>query len=98
MGGRRGGLGLPPGGISGVRGLCFTGEHAAFVPPALSREVAATIEDCRFTLIRATDHLAHLERGEEYARLIAAYFTDQPLDALDFLTPSKAPSSPHATP
>ncbi|RII20592.1 Haloalkane dehalogenase [Streptomyces sp. YIM 130001] len=84
--------GLPGGGIKDVPALCFTGEYDEFALPELGREVAATIEDGTFTLMRETDHLPNLERGKEFARLVTDYFTDRPLERLDFLTPLECPS------
>jgi pimeloyl-ACP methyl ester carboxylesterase len=84
---------LPGGGIAGVRALCVTGECDEFTTPEHVRSVAATIEDATFTTIREADHLPNLERPREVSRLVAAYFTDQPLDAFDFLTPLEHPAA-----
>ncbi len=83
---------LPDGGITGVPALCVTGECDEFTTPDHVREVAATIEHGAFTLIRETDHLPNLERPKELSRLVTDYFTDQPLDSLDFLTPIEHPA------
>lgn len=85
--------GLPPGGITGVPALCFTGEYDHFTVPDLGRQVAASIDGAVFTLVRGADHLANLERGPEVARLLACFYADQPLDGLDFLTPLEYPSA-----
>ncbi|MHC5256259.1 alpha/beta fold hydrolase [Streptomyces sp. UC4497] len=84
--------GLPPGGIPDVPALCFTGEYDEFSTPDRVREVAATIQQGQFALIREADHLPNLERGKEFSRLIADYFTDQPIDTLDFLTEIERPA------
>ncbi|NGO71122.1 alpha/beta fold hydrolase [Streptomyces boncukensis] len=86
--------GLPPGGIAGVPALCFTGEHDPLTPPDRVREVAATIEGALFTTVREADHLVNLERGPEFGELLARFFTDQPLDGLDYLTPLEHPARP----
>lgn len=82
---------LPPGGVTGVPALCFTGEHDHLTEPDLGRRVAATIEGARFTLVREADHLINLERGADFADLVTRFFTDQPLADLPFLTPLEHP-------
>ncbi|MFI8424051.1 alpha/beta fold hydrolase [Streptomyces sp. NPDC085479] len=84
--------GLPAGGLTGIPTLCFTGEHDTLTRPDLGRDVAAGIEDSVFTLVRETDHLSALERHREVSELLLRFFTDQPLDTLDFLTPLERPS------
>jgi pimeloyl-ACP methyl ester carboxylesterase len=84
--------GLPDGGVSGVPALCVTGEHDTLTRPDLGREAAATIAGSIFTLVRDTDHLPALERRREVGELLLRFFTDQPLDDLDFLTPLEYPS------
>lgn len=84
--------GLPPGGLTGIPTLCFTGEHDTLTRPDLGREVAVGIEDSVFTLVRETDHLPALERHREVSELLLRFFTDQPLDTLDYLTPLERPS------
>ncbi|MER8038241.1 alpha/beta fold hydrolase [Streptomyces hydrogenans] len=84
--------GLPAGGLAGIPTLCFTGEHDTLTRPDLGRDVAARIEDSVFTLVRETDHLPALERHREVSELLLRFFTDQPLDTLDFLTPLERPS------
>ncbi|MFF8610693.1 alpha/beta fold hydrolase [Streptomyces sp. NPDC015346] len=86
--------GLPDGGVSGVPALCSTGEHDTLTRPDLGREAAATIDGSVFTLIRDTDHLPALERRREVGELLLRFFTDQPLDDLDFLTPLERPTRP----
>ncbi|MET9536947.1 alpha/beta hydrolase [Streptomyces sp. NPDC006553] len=91
--------GFPPGGITGIPALCFTGEHDTLTRPDLGREAASTIEDSVFTLVRETDHLPALERHREVSQLLLRFFTDQSLEALDFLTPLEHPCAiedPHA--
>ena len=82
---------LPAAGVTGVPALCFTGEHDTLTEPDLGRRVAASIDGALFTLIREADHLINLERGDDFARLLTHWFTDQPLAPLDFLTPLEHP-------
>ncbi|WP_161952574.1 alpha/beta fold hydrolase [Actinoplanes sp. TFC3] len=85
-----------PGRISGVPTLCLTGEHDDISSPHLARELASQIDDATFTLLRDTCHLSFLQRGAEWAETVRRFFTDQPLDDLDFLTalehPAQAPA------
>ncbi|MFB7629670.1 alpha/beta fold hydrolase [Streptomyces sp. NPDC056149] len=77
----------PPGGISGVPALVFTGEHDCTSTPAENEAVAATIEDCTFLLLRDADHMAHLEREAEYADLVTRFLRDQPVHGLPYCVP-----------
>lgn len=83
---------IEPGGIRGVRTLCFTGAHDTVSLPQDARALAATIEDSVFTTLRETDHLAFLERPDEWAETIVRFITDQPLTGLEFLTDLEHPS------
>ncbi|MFE6686986.1 alpha/beta fold hydrolase [Streptomyces sp. NPDC057743] len=78
----------PPGGISGLPALVFTGEHDCTSTPAENEAVAATIEDCTFLLLRDADHMAHLEREAEYADLVTRFLRDQPVHGLPYCLPS----------
>ncbi|WP_314614644.1 alpha/beta fold hydrolase [Streptomyces stackebrandtii] len=86
--------GFPPGGITGIPALCFTGEHDTLTRPDLGREAASTIEGSVFALVRETDHLPALERHREVSQLLLRFFTGKSLEALDFLTPLEHPSRP----
>ncbi|QFZ20323.1 alpha/beta fold hydrolase [Saccharothrix syringae] len=78
---------IPPGPVTGVRALCFTGEHDQLCPPDRGREVAARFDDASFALLRDADHLCFLERPADFADLVTRFCTDQPLDDLPYLTP-----------
>ncbi|MEW1657675.1 MULTISPECIES: alpha/beta hydrolase [unclassified Streptomyces] len=84
----------PPGGITGVPALVFTGEHDCASSPAENQAVAATIEDCVFVLLRDADHMAHLEREAEYADLVTRFLRDQSVRDLPYCTPAPAPRHP----
>ncbi|WP_267890179.1 alpha/beta fold hydrolase [Streptomyces sp. NRRL F-4489] len=74
----------PPGGISGVPALVFTGEHDCASSPAENAAVAATIDGCAFALIRDADHMAHLERDAEYADLVTRFLRDESVRGLPY--------------
>lgn len=74
-----------PGGISGVSALCLVGEHDTFATMEGARALAADIEDAKFAVIPEADHLVFLGRAAEWARTIEQFFTDRPLEELDFL-------------
>jgi pimeloyl-ACP methyl ester carboxylesterase len=75
-----------PGGIQGVRALCLTGEHDTMAPPEGTRAVAAEIDGAIATTIRESDHLAFQERAAEWTETLLRFFSDRPLDGLDYLT------------
>ncbi|GAA0553202.1 hypothetical protein GCM10010172_39680 [Paractinoplanes ferrugineus] len=81
-----------PGGISGVRTLCLTGEHDTIAVPDDARALAAEIDGALFTTIRETDHLAFQERGADWAETLRRFFSGESLQGLDFLTPIEQPS------
>jgi pimeloyl-ACP methyl ester carboxylesterase len=76
-----------PGGIVGVPALCVTGEHDPVCAPDMGRQVAASIDGAWFTTMQETDHAMYLERGEEVVDLLVRFFTDEPLDDLNYLNP-----------
>ncbi|MFE7980412.1 alpha/beta fold hydrolase [Streptomyces shenzhenensis] len=75
-----------PGGISGVPSLCLVGEHDTFATMEGARALAAEIEGALFAVIPEADHLVFLGRAAEWAETIARFFTDRPLEELDFLS------------
>lgn len=79
----------PPGGLDGVPTLVFTGEHDRTSTPEENRDVAATITDSTFLLVRNADHMVHLEREAEYADLVLRFLHDRSLDGLDYCTPAE---------
>lgn len=76
---------IAPGGIRHVPALVFTGEHDTFTEPDLGRGVAATIEGARFAAIKEADHMVPLERSRDFGDLLLRFFTDQPLETMDYL-------------
>ncbi|MGW3274174.1 alpha/beta fold hydrolase [Streptomyces kronopolitis] len=81
-----------PGRISGIPTLCVTGEHDDLAPPGLARRMAAGIDGAAFTTIRETCHVSFLERPADWADLVLRFFTDQPLDGLDYLSALEHPA------
>ncbi|MFB6891903.1 alpha/beta fold hydrolase [Kitasatospora sp. NPDC056327] len=76
---------IPKGGITGVPALVFTGEHDITTSPRQNRDVARTIAGSTLVLLKEADHMAHLERDAEYARLVLRFLSDGPLGDLDFV-------------
>lgn len=73
------------GGLVGVPTLVFCGEHDTVSDARRQREFAATIEDSTFVTIAEADHWATLERPAECVDLVVRFFTDQPLQDVDYL-------------
>ncbi|QKW05028.1 hypothetical protein HUT18_00340 [Streptomyces sp. NA04227] len=53
--------------------LVFTGEHDTLTPVADARALASHYPQGRWTTIPGTDHIAHLQRDDEYTRLVAEH-------------------------
>lgn len=64
--------------------LVTTGEHDHLALPADGRVVAERFASALFTTIREADHLAPVERMEEFATLVSRFCASQPLDDLVF--------------
>lgn len=56
--------------------LAIAGSEDGSTPPDLVRETAALIQSSRFELIRGAGHLPMVERPEEYAALLTAFFRE----------------------
>jgi len=68
-----------------VRALVFTGEHDTVTTPGHCLEVASTIGDAHWVLVRDADHLVVLERFEVCARLTDSFLRGRaPRSAPDF--------------
>ncbi|MGW7100109.1 alpha/beta fold hydrolase [Streptomyces sp. NPDC054838] len=76
---------IPPGGITGVRTLVFTGEHDLTTSLRENQDVARTIAGSTLVLLKEADHMAHLEREAEYAHLVLRFLRDEPIDGLEYL-------------
>ncbi|MCQ4080312.1 alpha/beta hydrolase [Streptomyces sp. RB6PN25] len=73
--------------VPAVPSLVFTGECDTLCPPAMGREVAASLPASSFTTIKEADHLAPVERMAEFADVIVRFCTDQPLTGLPYCNP-----------
>ncbi|MEK8145496.1 alpha/beta hydrolase [Streptomyces sp. M10(2022)] len=70
--------------LPSVPSLVFTGEHDTLCTPAMGRDVAASLPAAAFTTIKEADHLAPVERMEEFSDLVIKFCTDQPLVGLPY--------------
>ncbi|MET8171876.1 alpha/beta fold hydrolase [Streptomyces clavifer] len=70
--------------VPAVPSLVFTGEHDTLCTPAMGRAVAASLPAASFTTIKEADHLAPVERMEEFSDLIIRFCTQQPLVGLPY--------------
>ncbi|MEV4440638.1 alpha/beta hydrolase [Streptomyces sp. NPDC049577] len=75
---------LPAGPPVRVPVLVATGEHDPLTTPALSREAAARCADARFTTLKDSDHLVHLERPADIVDLLIRFFSGEALTGLDY--------------
>ncbi|WP_299539011.1 alpha/beta fold hydrolase [uncultured Streptomyces sp.] len=66
--------------LSAVRTLVFAGEHDTVTPAGAQREFAAAA-GAGFRTLADSDHWVVLERADDVAELVAAFFTDRPLPA-----------------
>ncbi|MFF9688330.1 alpha/beta fold hydrolase [Streptomyces sp. NPDC014623] len=73
---------LPP-----VPSLVFTGEYDTLCTPAMGREVADALPAAAFTTIKEADHLAPVERMEEFSDLVIRFCTHKPLSGLPYCNP-----------
>lgn len=89
-----------------VPSLVVTGEYDTLTPPEMGREVARVLPAGRFLAVRETDHLAPVERVEDFADLMARFIDDRPLTGLPYAsepelcggTPRAATAPPAAGP
>ncbi|WP_078854246.1 alpha/beta fold hydrolase [Streptomyces sp. NRRL F-5135] len=70
--------------VPAVPSLVVTGEYDTLCTPEMGREVASALPEARFTTIAETDHLAPVERVEDFADLMARFCTDGSLDELPY--------------
>ncbi|MFJ8859190.1 alpha/beta fold hydrolase [Streptomyces sp. NPDC102451] len=70
--------------LPSVPSLVFTGEHDTLCTPAMGREVAASLPAAAFTTIKEADHLAPVERMEEFSDLVIRFCTHRPLVGLPY--------------
>lgn len=85
--------------LPAVPSLVVTGEYDTLCPPAMGREVAASLPASSFTTIKEADHLAPVERMAEFSDLIAKFCTGEPLAGLPYCNPVESlgtAAMPHA--
>ncbi|MEW2626052.1 alpha/beta hydrolase [Streptomyces sp. NPDC048106] len=73
--------------VPAVPTLVCTGEHDTLCPPATGREVAAALPAAAFMTIKHADHLAPVERMEEFCDLVVRFCTCRSLTALPYANP-----------
>ncbi|MEV6792620.1 alpha/beta hydrolase [Streptomyces sp. NPDC051320] len=73
--------------VPAVRSLVCTGEYDSLCTPAMGREVAASLPAAAFTTIKEADHLAPVERMEEFSDLMVRFCTGRPLTGLSYCNP-----------
>ncbi|OON71393.1 alpha/beta fold hydrolase [Streptomyces tsukubensis] len=69
-----------------VPSLVVTGEHDTLCTPDMGREVAAVLPAAQFLTIQETDHLAPVERMEDFSDLVVRFCTDESLAGLPYTT------------
>lgn len=70
--------------LPSVPSLVCTGEYDTLCTPAMGRDVAASLPTAAFTTIKEADHLAPVERMEEFSDLISRFCTHRPLIGLPY--------------
>ncbi|MET7637095.1 alpha/beta hydrolase [Streptomyces sp. NPDC005438] len=70
-----------------VPALVFTGEYDCLTPPEGGRELARQLPSARFTTLREADHLAPIERMEEFSELVGRFCGRQSLEGLPYCAP-----------
>ncbi|MGA5499306.1 alpha/beta fold hydrolase [Streptomyces cinereoruber] len=78
-----------PGSTPDVPALVVTGEFDTLTTPAMGREVARRLPGARFLTVKETDHLAPVERPDDFADLLVRFCTDLPLDGLPYAHPAE---------
>ncbi|MFG1805461.1 alpha/beta fold hydrolase [Streptomyces sp. NPDC049040] len=73
--------------VPAVPSLVCTGEHDTLCTPAMGREVAVSLPAAAFTTIKYADHLAPVERTEEFCDLVNRFCDHQPLTDLPYTNP-----------
>ncbi|MFE9724127.1 alpha/beta fold hydrolase [Streptomyces sp. NPDC005794] len=73
--------------LPSVPSLVCTGEYDTLCTPTVGRAVAASLPSASFTTIREADHLAPVERMEEFSDLIVRFCTNGPLIGLPYCNP-----------
>ncbi|NUP36386.1 MAG: alpha/beta hydrolase [Streptomyces sp.] len=73
--------------VPAVPSLVCTGEHDTLCTPAMGRAVAAALPEAAFTTITYADHLAPVERIDEFCDLVTRFCTGRPLTELPYTNP-----------